>query len=207
MAYTDFTLETLQQTFGLRVSPRPLFPEVEPIVPTPWLQETLRRGQGLAPASEKARSEFIVVPILLTCRELLHETFVIYSGVRLDVDPERGLKGECDFILARSATVLVLQAPLLIVLEAKKNDIEEGIGQCAAQMVAARLFNERHRTPLDPLFGCVTTGETWQFLQLDGNQLAIDTRRYFINEVDKVLGILTAIMRTPPPQQASSDAA
>jgi hypothetical protein len=206
MSYTDFTLESLQQTFGLSVEARPLFVEATPVKPTAWLVESLRRGQGFAPASEKARSEFIVAPVLLTCRELLNDTFVIYSGVRLDVDADRGLKGECDFILARSPTVLVLQAPLLIVLEAKKNDIEEGLGQCAAQMVAARLFNERHQTSVEPLFGCVTTGETWQFLRLENGRLYLDTQRYFINEIDKILGILTTIMKAPPGQQ-TSDAA
>lgn len=206
MAYADFTLDVVQQTFSLSAVPRPLFPSVQPVAPTAWLVETLRRGQSLAPASEKARCEFIVAPILLTCRDLLANAFVIYSGVRLDVDPERGLKGECDFILSPSPTVLVLQAPLMVILEAKKNDIEEGIGQCAAQMIAARLFNERHQTPSNPIFGCVTNGDTWQFLQLEDNHLFIDTERYFINQVDKLLGILTTIMN-PPPSANTSDAA
>jgi hypothetical protein len=206
MAYTDYTLERVQQTFGVSAVPRPLFAGVKPVGATPWLVETLRLGRSLAPASEKARGEFIVTPVLLTARGLLGETFVIYSGVSLNVDPERGLKGECDYILSRSPTVLVLQAPLMIILEAKKNDIEEGLGQCAAQMVAARLFNERHKTLIDPVFGCVTTGETWQFLQLQEDQLLLDTNRYFINQVDSILGILTTIMSSPP-QQSASDAA
>src|SRR5262245_16468089 len=183
MSYADYTLESLQQAFDLSVEARHLFPEVTPVKPSEWLLESLRRGQSLAPASEKARSEFIVAPLLLTCRELLNDSFVIYSGVRLDVDADRGLKGECDFILARSPTVLMLQAPLLVILEAKKNDIEEGLGQCAAQLVGARMFNERHHTPVEPLFGCVTTGEAWQFLRLENNSLTLDTRRYFILEI------------------------
>ncbi len=90
----------------------------------------------LALVSEKARSEFVVAPILLAAREMSRETLTIYSGQRLDVDPERGLQGECDFILALSAPLPRLRAPLLIIVEAKKNDIEAGLGQCVAQMVA-----------------------------------------------------------------------
>ena len=198
MSYADFTLDLVQQMFGLSVVPSPLFTGVQPIAPTPWLKDTLQRGRDVAVFSEKARSEFIVAPVLLTCREILQEEISIYSGVRLDVDPERGLKGECDFILARQPTLPILQAPLLIILEAKKNDIEEGLGQCAAQMVGARQFNERHQETTEILYGCVTTGETWQFMQMHQQELAIDTNRYFINEVDKILGILATVVQTPP---------
>ncbi|OUL34638.1 hypothetical protein BV372_13475 [Nostoc sp. T09] len=50
--------------------------------------------------SEKARSEFIVVPILLVCRDLSEDRLAIFSGQRLDIDSAQGLIGKCDFILA-----------------------------------------------------------------------------------------------------------
>ena len=62
------------------------------------------------------------------------------------VDAGRGLQGECDFILALTEPVPRLRAPLVTVVEAKKNDIEAGLGQCVAQMVAARDYNEREST-------------------------------------------------------------
>src|SRR5205814_10081229 len=102
-----------------------------------------------------ARSEFIVVPILLASRELSHDAFAIYSGQRLDVQPEQGLVGECDFILTASVPVPVLRAPIVTIFQAKKNDIEVWLGQCAAQMVAARIFNEQEGRPLPQIFGCV----------------------------------------------------
>ncbi len=206
MAYADFSLERVQETFGLSVVLRPLFADVQPVNPTPWLLETLRRGQSLAAQSEKARGELIVMPILLTSRELLSDAFVIYSGTPLNVDPDLGLRGECDYILSRSPTIFVFQGPLMVIVEAKKNDIEVGLGQCAAQLVAARMFNERHRTPISKLYGCVTTGETWQFVEMEEKQLFIDTQRYFINDLARILGILTKIMASPP-EQTASDAA
>jgi hypothetical protein len=120
----------------------------------------------------------------------------VYSGIRLDVDPDRGLKGECDFLLGQTAPSPALQSPRLVVVEAKKNDIEEGIGQCAAQMVGIRLYNEQEQQPVKVVHGCVTTGEAWQFLRLDGIQLIVDAERYYIHEVDKILGILVSLMRT-----------
>ena len=92
------------------------------------------------------------------------------------MDPEHGLTGECDYILALTPPVPRLRAPLVTVLEAKKGDVEAGLGQCVAQMVGARLFNERSGEPARPIFGCVTTGEVWQFLRLETATVVIEVR-------------------------------
>ncbi len=195
MSYGDYTLDAALQTFHLSVAQVPLFGDVRPVEPSEWLVETLRKGKTLALFSEKSRSEFIVAPMLLTCRDLAGDACFVYSGVRLDVDAAKGLRGECDFILARTAPSPALRAPLLVVVEAKKNDIEEGLGQCVAQMVGARLFNERHGQPSERIYGCVTTGESWQFLRLVDATLSADTDRYYISEPGKILAVLLRIMR------------
>ena len=194
MSYTDFSLETAEKTLGIESQPVELFPGLAPLAVPAWLHDALAGGLALALVSEKARSEFIVAPILLTSRELSHNAFSIYSGQRLDVQPERGLMGECDFILAAAPPVPVLRAPIVTIVEAKKNDIEAGLGQCAAQMVAARLFNEREGHPFPLVFGCVTTGESWQFLRLDGSILGIDRTRYYIDNVGLILAVWQAIL-------------
>ncbi len=192
MAYTDFTLDSVEADLGVGQRPGPLFPALHDVAPPQWLSDQLARGMELALVSEKARSEFIVAPILLAVRELSGGRVAILSGPRLDVDPARRLSGECDFLLSLSDPLPRLRAPLLAVLEAKKNDIEAGLGQCAAQMVAAQIFNERGGQPGRPIFGCVTTGEDWQFLRLDGQELVIDPARRYINQVGSVLAALLA---------------
>jgi hypothetical protein len=196
MAYTDFTLESAEAELGVTARPGVLFPNLR-VVPVPaWLTDMLHRGMRLALVSEKARSEFIVAPILLAVRELSGERVAILSGQRLDVDPARRLLGDCDFILALSDAVPRLRAPLLTLVEAKKNDIESGLGQCVAQMVAAQMYNDRAgRTGAD-VFGCVTTGEGWQFLKIAGTAVTIDQTRLYI---DNVGGILAALLATVPP--------
>src|SRR2546430_13389265 len=124
MPYADFTLESAEAELGVTARPGVLFPGLEPVPVPPWLRDMLARGMRLALVSEKARSEFIVAPILLAIRELSGERVAILSGQRLDVDPARRLLGECDFILALSDPVPRLRAPLLTVVEAKKNDID-----------------------------------------------------------------------------------
>lgn len=192
MAYTDFTLESVEADLGVTPRPGPVFPPLPDAEPPAWLPGQLARGMELALVSEKARSEFIVAPILLAVRELSGGRVAILSGQRLDVDPARRLTGECDFLLSLSDPLPRLRAPLLAVVEAKRNDIEGGLGQCAAQMVAARLFNERAGGTGRPVYGCVTTGEDWQFLRLDGAELLVDPSRRYINQVGAVLAALLA---------------
>jgi hypothetical protein len=196
MAYADFTLESAEAELGVTARPGVLFPDLQPVPVPAWLRDQLTRGMRLALVSEKARSEFIVAPILLAARELSGDRIAILSGQRLDVDPERRLVGECDFILALSEPVPRLRSPLLTVVEAKKNDIEAGLGQCIAEMVGAQLYNERSGQPMPAVFGCVTTGEGWQFLRLAGTAVTIDQRRLYI---DNVGAILAAFQKVLPP--------
>src|SRR5262245_23308441 len=120
MAYTEFTLESVEAAFALISQPGELFPGLGPVPVPDWLRDLLIRGQQVAAlVSEKARSEFLVVPILLAARDLVPGALAIYSGQRLDVDANRGLVGECDYILALTPPVPRLRAPLVTVLEAK----------------------------------------------------------------------------------------
>jgi hypothetical protein len=187
MTYCDFTLELLRRNFGLKVRDAALFDDIGRISASDWLNTSLRLGSDLRFSSEKARSEFVVAPVLLACRNLLAEKFHIFSGIRLDADANRGLKGECDFVIARTTSAYSLQAPLMVILEAKKNDIEEGVPQCAAQMLGARIYNEQDGLSLPFVYGCVTTGELWQFMKLDGPDLLLHPNRFTIEDLDQVL--------------------
>lgn len=204
MAYSDFTLETVHKDLEVELRAAELFGPAAPVEIPPWLRETLARTRHHALVSEKARSELLVMPILLASRDLCDDRFVIYSGQRLDVDPRRGLVGECDFILALSPPLPILRSPVAVLLEAKKADIEAGLGQCAAQMVGARVFNEGEKRPSLPVFGCVTTGETWQFLRLTGSTLTIDQHRYYISELGAILKVFQVIIAAYPPEAAAA---
>ena len=132
MAYKEFTLSNVEQKLGITISRATLFSDVEPIQPPAWLQEALMKGKPVAFVSEKSRSEFIVAPILLALRELTGNRISIYSGERMDADGTRGLNGECDFILALTPPLPILKSPIITMVEAKKNDLEEGLGQSDA---------------------------------------------------------------------------
>lgn len=89
MAYSEYTLELVEQKLGLTIQEADLFPGMADIAAPGWLPGWLARGTRLALISEKARSEFIVVPILLAARELSDNQFAIFSGQRLDIDPDK----------------------------------------------------------------------------------------------------------------------
>ena len=86
MVYSRWNFELLMKKFQLTLRTVSLFPDVEPVLPDDWLQESLRRNRALSLISEKSRSEFIVVPILLAAKELCGGRLAIFSGQRLDVD-------------------------------------------------------------------------------------------------------------------------
>ena len=190
---SDFTLTKLRRMFGLTQQRLTLFADIPCVEGTPWLTETLRKGRQLIVDTEKARSELIVTPILLTIRELQQNRFAIYSGETFDVEPEKGLNGECDFILTDTPPLQELQAPVMMIVEAKKNDIESGFGQCAAQLLAAQIFNQRDQVSVESLFGCVTTGEAWHFLKLAQKVIVIDQERYYLDQLPAILGIFQMI--------------
>lgn len=193
MTYSDFSLQTVLETFNLHGKQERLFENVVPVGVPQWLQDMLERGRAFA-HSEKARSEFLVAPILLCVREQSGGVIAIFSGQRMDVAPDKGLSGECDFIIAKTSPFPVLRSPILTIVEAKKHDVEAGWGQCAAQLIGAQLFNQNKQGSIATLFGCVTTGETWHFLKLEDDTLVLDSDYYYIANLDVILGVFQAIL-------------
>ena len=196
MTYSEFTLEKVKKEFGLIEKRIDLFGNTQKIESSNWLKETLEISLDLAlsSSSEKARSEFIIAPILIEMEKRNNQKFAVYSGERLDIDEDRGLKGECDFILTKGPISSTIQSPIFSMVEAKKSDIHSGLGQCVAQMIGAKLFNQKEQNDINTIFGCVTTGEDWQFLKLKNDVIFMDKFHYYINEVEKILAIFQNII-------------
>ena len=195
MAYSDFTARDLTQKFGIKFRAENLFPNVNAISPTAWLLEALERGKALGFGSEKSRSERLVTPLLLELSDLNQHRFAIYSGMNLDVDEALGLKGECDFIFSFSRIQDFVTAPIFCITEAKKQDLEQGTIQCAAQLIGAKKLNELEAHDFPTLYGCSTTGIEWRFLKYAGNEIVIDEERYLISDLPQLLGVLQTIVQ------------
>lgn len=201
MAYGDFTLDEVVTKFGLHtVHGLDLFAAVPDVPPGDLLRGLLDRGTRVAIAigTEKAKSELITAPVLLEVWHRLQPRASIFSGNEFPVDPARGLSGYCDFILSRSHEQEYITAPVMVVIEAKNDSLKSGLGQCAAGMVAAQLFNERKGNAVPAVYGAVTSGQQWRFLKLVGTDLFLDAREYYLDNLPKLLGILHHVMRDEP---------
>jgi hypothetical protein len=200
MAYSDFKLAELKQRFHLIIDENvDLFSETPGVSVSAWLTETLHETLSLALAinTEKVRSELLIAPILVELRKQTGRTTSLFSGVDFSVDDTQGLNGVCDYIISQSSQQLYISAPVLIIFEAKNENIKGGFSQCIAAMIAAQRFNEREQNSIPIIYGAVTTGTNWRFLQLEANVVRIDDREYYIDNVEKIMGILTSITGLP----------
>ncbi|NET09906.1 MAG: hypothetical protein F6K09_02960 [Merismopedia sp. SIO2A8] len=193
MAYSDFSLAMVRDTFELTfVENRNLFTNVVPVQPSDILTMILADYIPLATAiaTEKARSEFLIAPILAEVRRQLDNAIALFSGSEFTVDPAQGLQGFCDYIISASSEQFLISAPVIMIVEAKRENIVGGLGQCIAAMVAAQRFNQNANRAVDPIYGVVTTGTNWKFLTLSGKTVTIDQAEYYINQIATILGIL-----------------
>jgi hypothetical protein len=194
MAYSNFTASELKKKFGVKFTSADLFTDVSAVKPSDWLVETLKKGRTMGIANEKSRSERLVSPVLTELNDLNNYIFAIHSGVDLNVDEKVGLNGECDFIFSYNRIQDFLNTPIFCITEAKKQDIEQGTIQCAAQLIAARKFNESEGEDIPVLYGCSTTGLEWRFLKYENDQITLDENWYLLTELPKLLGVLQEIV-------------
>lgn len=207
MAYSDFTLKKVKADFQLKtIESLSLFDEVQETEISSYLASTLARNVPLALSinTEKARSELIIINILVEVKEMLPESISLFSGIDFTVDRELGLNGYCDYILSQSAEQLYLDAPVMTVVEAKNEDIISGLGQCIAEMYAARLYNEKEARQLPCIYGAVTTGDEWKFLKLAHDAVYIDKPHYHISGIGKIMGILLHVLQKEPERSYSA---
>lgn len=215
MVYSDFTLEKVKTAFELQIIESiDLFEGIGSLTPTERLRLTLEETASLASAinTEKARAEFLIAPVLLEVKRQKNSVS-LFSGIDFNVAPSLGLTGFVDFILSKSPEQYFVQAPTVIVVSAKNENIKAGLGIAIAQTIAADIFTAAHvkggdaawdikpdrqevaeaiaaKNDKNDILGVVTTGEIWKFLHKSGNQIQIDRRSYFLNEVGTILAIL-----------------
>lgn len=193
MAYSNFTLAKVKEEFGLTVDEtQNLFANIQGVKPSDILSIILQEYIPLATAigTEKARSEFLIAPILSEARRQLNYQISLFSGIDFNVDFEKGLIGYCDFLLSASREQFFISAPVITIVEAKNENIIGGLGQCVAEMAAAQIFNQRQGNEIKVIYGAVTSGTNWRFLTLEENTVYIDILEYYINQVDIILAIL-----------------
>lgn len=193
MTYSDFTQSLALRKFGLILDEQSdIFSPVTEREPSAWLSETLGVTAPLAFAvqSEKIRSELVIAPILTEIYRGRGGAVKLFSGNQFNVDATVGLAGYFDFMLTHSPSQVEIAAPVLAVVEAKKESVPGGYGQCMAMMVAAQRFNAQGNEPIETVYGAVTTGDIWKFLSLTGTNVRVDRETYYLVQIERLLGVL-----------------
>jgi hypothetical protein len=197
MAYSKFTLKDIKNKFNIQlIEDKHLFTDIEPFTISDHLQTTLKEFAPLALSinTEKSRSEWIIAPILAELRKISANQISLFSGSTFTVDVEAELEGQCDYIISLNPEQFYITAPIITVVEAKKENIIQGFGQCIATMYAATIFNQRENNHLPYVYGVVTTGTIWKFIKLLENNAYIDVDEYYLNEIEQLIGIFLSII-------------
>ena len=198
MAYSDFTLKKIKSELNIKIIEKnSVFSHIKSVEISGYLKNTLKRNIPLALAinTEKARSEMIIINILLEIKEKFSDKISLFSGIDFNVDKEKGLTGFCDFIFSNSPEQLYLDSPVITITEAKNENIVSGLGQCIAEMYASQIYNEKEGYDLSSVYGGVTTGDEWKFVKLTKDTAYIDADNYYINDIGKIVGILTDMVQ------------
>ncbi|MEM0992777.1 MAG: hypothetical protein AAF847_20810 [Bacteroidota bacterium] len=195
MGYSNYkNLRKVVDTFGIEVKQGILFEAIDPIEPSDWLLKTLEIASIIPLSNEKVKSERVISPILSEVHLHYQERLTLFSGAELNVNSKLDLNGPCDFFFANVPKAYLLEAPIVALTEAKNEDMDYGIAQCCAQMIAAQIFNEQGNTPTPIIWGCSTTAAEWKFLRLENKLLTVDEKSYFTNSLEDLLGVFKLIL-------------
>lgn len=138
MPRSDFTLKKAKSDLDLQTAENAsLFAAVEPVAISEHLAYALRRNVPLALSinTEKARSDLIIINVLLEVKDRMAGQISLFSGIDFTVDKDKDLAGHCDYLVGGSPEQLYLEKPVIAIVEAKNENIVSGLGQCVAEMV------------------------------------------------------------------------
>ena len=198
MAFRDFSFADIKDVFKVSIVEAPIEVSRTPLPVDEFFIQFIEHGLGIASANstEKARSEFVIAPILVQLQRATGSAFRLFSGVEWNHDRIRGLNGYCDFLLTHGENQYLLEPPFAVVVEAKNEVIQSGFGQCMSAMIAAAEANAKAGAVF-PIFGVVTYGELWKLLRLENKVMTIDSNSYLVNDLPLLMGVLAGIVRKP----------
>ncbi|MCX6369116.1 MAG: hypothetical protein NTX57_20750 [Armatimonadetes bacterium] len=195
MAFSDYkNISQTQREFGITYrEERFLF--AEPAAPPQSFLTELefsRENMDIF-TSEASRTELVISPLLREAYKRFADRYAFWIQKPLSYSEK--LSGIPDYLIATKSALgkTVLETPLVVVVEAKKNDFEQGWGQCLAELIAAQKINER---PDQPVYGIVTDGELWKFGKLVGTDFTLETVGYTLTDLPELFGTLVYILET-----------
>ena len=194
MAFSDFQkISQVQEQFGIKYTANDFF-KVEAATPSPqFLQELEFSLQHIhVLSSEASRCEAIIFPVLREVYKRYADNYVLY--IKEPITYDETLNGTPDYLISTKSElgITVVGTPLIMLVEAKKNDFEQEWGQCLAELVAAQKINDN---PSFPVYGIVTDGTLWEFGQLSGDVFTLNRTSVTLANLPMLFGAIDAIFK------------
>lgn len=189
MSFSQFkSIADVQKIYNIRYEDGSFVSGADVIVPQTFVEEFIFNKENIDIfSSEASRSELIISPLL---REIYKKHSKDYSfWIQKSITFDDVLSGTPDYLLSRRSPLgkTVLETPIVVVVEAKKNDFEQGWGQCLAELVAAQKING---DATKPVYGVVTDGNLWQFGRLKEQVFTKNEKNYTIDDLQALFGAL-----------------
>ncbi len=196
MAFSDFkAIPEVQEKFGIRhIENDFIVVEETAGAPSAQFQEELEFSRQHIDVfvSEGARCEAIIFPILREVYKGYAENYALW--IKKPITYDEILSGTPDYFISTRSELgmLVVGIPLIMLVEAKKNDFEQGWGQCLAELVAAQKIN----ADLDvPVYGIVSDGTWWQFGCLLGDAFTRNRTSFSVDDLSTLFRAIHAIFK------------
>lgn len=199
MAFSDFkTISEVQEKFRITYSEDD-FVKSEPSTPSvEFLQDfEFTREHINVFASEASRCETIIFPILKENYKAYADQYALW--IKQSIAYDDVLNGIPDYFISTRSELgkTVVGSPLILLVEAKKNDFEQGWGQCLAELVAAQKINAKNMngSAAFPVFGIVTDGTLWQFGRLIGDTFTQNRADFALTHLPTLFGAVNAVFK------------
>ena len=194
MAFSDFkTISEVQEKFSIKYASNDFF-GVEAKDPSEQFLNELEFSQQHIDffTSDGARCEVVIFPILREIYKDYAENYGLW--VKKSIAYDETLNGTPDYLIATKSElgITVVGMPLIMMVEAKKNDFELGWGQCLAELVAAQKIND---DPDFPVYGIVTDGTVWEFGKLVGDVFTRNRTNFTLADLPVLFGAVDSVFK------------
>jgi len=192
MAFSDYkTISQVQAEYKIKYEEDNFVAVKEHKVSDIFIEEFEFNQQNMDVfSSEAARCEIIIFPILREMYKYYYKKISLW--VQKSIAYDEKLNGTPDYIISKKSELgkTMLEFPLIIVAEAKKNDFEQGWAQCLSELIAARYLNNN---PEMPVYGIVTDAKLWEFGKLTEKGFTKNTDSFIVTDLNKLFGALKFI--------------
>ena len=194
MAFRDFKkVSEVQEKFRIKYTASNFFEAEAASPPEQFLQELRFTRQNINVfSSEASRCEAIIFPILREVYKAYADNYALW--IREPIIYDETLSRTPDYLIATKSELgmTVVGTPLIMLVEAKKNDFDHGWAQCLAEMVAAQKINA---DPEVPVYGIVSDGTFWQFGRLVGDGFTQNRTTFSIDNLPALFGAINVVFK------------